>query len=120
MRSNNMTKFERGWLKADGSTLEIATLGYYEAYSLFAMAKKNVRALDEEILKGVKLHKKKLFFIIVYDEMGDEFRLLGIIYDAPLSKCIKIINAIIKRFNDRDVINDKTIKPTYVQINLRF
>jgi len=101
-------------------TGQVATLGYYETYALFAMTKRNVKSLSEKTLKGIKLHKKKLFFIIYYDDINDKFSLASIIYNAPLSKCIKIINAIIARLNDDDIYSGKEIRPKYVKINLLF
>jgi hypothetical protein len=120
MRSNNVEKL------GDSDThnesikdfLIVSTMGYYETYSLFAMTKRNVTLLDEDILKNMKFHKKKIFFNITYSEIKDEFSLLGIVYYAPLSKCIKIINAIIKMFNERNVRTDKIVGYDYVVVTV--
>jgi len=74
------------------------TFSYYDTYAFLALTKKNILYLDEEVLKEAKLHNNKLFFQILHIPEFETFELTAIIYQAPFTKCIRIITAIKKMF----------------------
>lgn len=89
----NVNEFEKDVATQKGVSI-IFALSYYDAYALLAITQKNIKYLNENIIKEVKVHKNKLYFVISYNKHSDVFELEKIIYDAPIGKCIRVITAI--------------------------
>lgn len=85
--------FEQSKQTAEGINL-IFTLSYYDTYALLALTKKNIEYLDEEVLKAVKVHKKKLYFKISFEPNMEHYELDSIIFGSPLQKCIRVVTDI--------------------------
>ena len=93
IKDRNVIEFENDVTAQNGVSV-IFALSYYDTYALLAMTKKNIKYLNEEVMKEVKVHKNKLYFAISYNKHSDIFELEKIIYDAPISKCIRVMSAI--------------------------
>jgi hypothetical protein len=93
IKEHNVKEFEKDVAAQKGITTTFA-LSYYDTYVLLAATQKNIKYLNEDIIKEIKLHKNKLYFIISYNKHSDVFELDKIIYDAPIGKCIRVITAI--------------------------
>lgn len=93
IKEHNVKEFEKDVAAQKGISTVFA-LSYYDAYALLAITQKNIKYLNEDIIKEVKVHKNKLYFVISYNKHSDVFELEKIIYDAPIGKCIRVITAI--------------------------
>lgn len=91
-----------------GGNRFISLLNYYDAFTLWALTKQNIKYLDEEFMQYIKLHNTKLFFEISCAEIPVSFELLSIYFEITTLNGLKPIKDPIKK-SERPLIRIKQL-----------